>query len=314
MTEAHHRENPLEELRFALAEGDAEAAPNILGPSVFEAALAARSAGRPVDEPPAISPVEAFRRAVASLDGLLASLSPGQWHRPALRRLDVQQVVGHLTGVEYDFQAGLRTPDGPHGNPDHVASTDPLAAAQLGRSPMLTHDEWRVATTETLQVLGAVETSPARLGDVVTLHGLRMPLGPLLVVRTFELWTHEEDIRRAISRPLQAPDAASLRLMTDLAVAMLPAGMRRAGRPGDGRRARIVLTGPGGGTWQTQLGDSPDGSRADGPADVRIVVDATDFCRLVANRMDPATIATVVTGDDALARDCFTGATCLALD
>jgi hypothetical protein len=178
----------------------------------------------------------------------------------------------------------------------------------------MTHADWRVATTETLHMLDAVEASAAGLGAVVTLHGLHMPLGPLLVVRTFELWTHEEDIRRAVARPLQAPDPASLRLMTDLAVAMLPAGMRRAGRSGEGRRARIVLTGPGGGTWQTALGDTPDGSGPDGPVDVRIVVDATDFCRLVANRMDPATIATVVTGDDALARDCFTGATSLALD
>jgi hypothetical protein len=48
--------------------------------------------------------------------------------------------------------------------------------------------------------------------------------------------------------------------------------------------------------------------------DVRIVIDAVDFCRLVANRMDPATIATVVTGDDALAQDLFTGAASLALD
>jgi hypothetical protein len=48
--------------------------------------------------------------------------------------------------------------------------------------------------------------------------------------------------------------------------------------------------------------------------DVRIAMDAVDFWRLVANRMDPATIATVVTGDDALARDLFTGAASLALD
>ena len=73
-------------------------------------------------------------------------------------------------------------------------------------------------------------------------------------------------------------------------------------------------TGPGGGTWQTQLGTAPDGPQPEGPPDVRIVTDAVDFCRLVANRLDPAAIATVVTGDDALARALFTGATSLALD
>ena len=62
------------------------------------------------------------------------------------------------------------------------------------------------------------------------------------------------------------------------------------------------------------MGAEPGDSHPAGPVDVRIVVDAVDFCRLVANRMDPAEIATVVTGDDALALDLFTGAASLALD
>jgi uncharacterized protein (TIGR03083 family) len=319
MTDARHHHNPLDELHFALAEADAQSPTKGLAEAVFDAAMAARSAGRPVDEPSPISAVEAFRRAVASLDRLLMSLAPEHWHRRALRGLDVQRLVGHLTGVEHAFQAGLLSSDGPQGDADHVASTDGEAEAQRGRRPEVTLAQWRGATTATLRALERVETSPERLEDPVGLHGLRMPLGPLLVARTFELWTHEEDIRRATVRPLQAPDPASLRLMTELAVAMLPAGMRRANRPGRGRRARIVLTGTGGGTWQTQLGTAPgdsqpDGSAPEGRADVRVVVDAVDFCRLVANRMDPATIATVVTGDDALAQDLFVGAASLALD
>jgi uncharacterized protein (TIGR03083 family) len=319
MTELRRHDNPLEELHFALAEADAERPPKGLGATVLDAALTVRSAGRPVDEPAPISPVEAFRRAVTSVDELLRSLDPEEWQQPALRDLTVQQLVGHLTGVERDFQAGLGAPDGAQGDADHVASTDPVAVAQRGRPPSETHDEWRSATAESLRMLDAAETAKDELAKVVPLHGLRMPVGPLLVVRTFELWTHEEDIRRATTRPLQAPDGASLRLMTELAVAMLPSGMRRADRPGNGRWARIVLTGAGGGTWQTQLGTAPDvpepeGPQPEGPVDVRIVIDAVDFCRLVANRLDLAAIATVVTGDDALAQDLFTGAASLALD
>jgi uncharacterized protein (TIGR03083 family) len=319
MTETRRNDNPLEELHFALAEADAQLPPLGLGETVLDAALALRAAGRPVDEPSPISPIEAFRRAVASIDRLLTSLTPEEWHRPALRGLDVQQLVGHLTGVERDFQSGLRAGTDAPPDADHVTSTDPVAAAQRHRPSSETYAEWRAATAETEGGLDDAATAPAALGDVVTLHGLRMPLGPLLVVRTFELWTHEEDIRRATARPLQAPDLASLRLMTELAIAMLPAGMRSAQRPGNGRRARIVLTGTGGGTWQTKLGDDPHGPGpgdpgSDGPVDVRIVVDAVDFCRLVANRKDPAAIATVVTGDGALAEDLFAGAASLALD
>jgi uncharacterized protein (TIGR03083 family) len=189
-----------------------------------------------------------------------------------------------------------------------------MAAAQAGRDPSATWADWRAAAGDTLAALGDLEAAPGRGDDVTALHGLRMPIGPLLVVRTFELWTHEEDIRRATARPLQAPDAASLGLMTALAVSLLPAGMARADRSGRGRSARIVLTGPGGGTWQTGLGTPSDGPQPEGPVDVRIVVDAVDFCRLVANRIDPAALASVVTGDGALAQDLFAGASSLALD
>ena len=117
--------------------------------------------------------------------------------------------------------------------------------------------------------------------------------------------------------------------MTALGVALLPSGLARARPDSPARTARIVLTGPGGGTWQTSLArhasgetaDGPgdasaatEGSNGSGPVDVRIVVDTIDFCRLVANRMDPAALTAVVSGDGALARDVFVGAASLALD
>jgi len=314
MTPLPRQGDPLEELHFALEEGGAERPPHRLGQTVLESALAARSAGRPVGEPPPISPVEAFRRAVTAVDEVLTSLAPAEWRRPALRGLDVQHLVGHLTGVERDFHTGLTAPEGVHGDDDHVTATDPTVAAQSGRTPAETYDEWREAAAETLGALRDVEGSSAVIGAVVPLHGLHMPLGQLLVVRTFELWTHEEDIRRATGRALQPPDAASLRLMTDLAVAMLPGVMGGAERSGEGRVARIVLTGAGGGTWQMHLGSSPHAPSPEGSVDVRIVLDAVDFCRLVANRVDPAALAAVVTGDPVLATDLFVGAASLALD
>jgi len=317
MNAPRHDDNPLAELHFALAEADAQHPPTGLRETVLDAALAARTAGRPVDEPSPISPVEGFRRAVASFDRLLGTLDDEEWNRPALRDLDVQRLVGHLTGVERDFLTGMFDPDGVQIQSDHIASTDPIAAAQIGRSPAETYDQWRAATDATIDALAGVDTS-ARLDQPASLHGLHMSLGHLLVARTFELWTHEEDVRRATRRPLQAPDTASLRLMTELAITLLPVAMSRADRPVGDRSARIVLTGPGGGTWQTALGTAfgaePADSRPEGPVSVRIVVDAVEFCRLVANRADPEALAAVVTGDTSLASDLFAGLTTLALD
>ena len=48
--------------------------------------------------------------------------------------------------------------------------------------------------------------------------------------------------------------------------------------------------------------------------DVAIVADAVDFCRLVADRIDPAELGASVTGATALASAVLAGAAALALD
>jgi uncharacterized protein (TIGR03083 family) len=314
MTDLDTPANSFEELRFALAEGDALRPPAGLVDTVRFRAFETRPPGVPAGAPAPIDPRRAFERAVASLDALLGALGPDEWNRPALRDLDVQGLVGHLVGVERGFIVALEASDDAHADDDHIATTDPYARRQKGRTPFDTMSEWHATVEETAQLLDRVLSEPDGFDKPMALYGVRLGLGQLLVVRTFELWTHEEDIRRATGRDLPEPDAASLRLMTTLAVQLVPAGMARANVAGDGRSARLVLTGPGGGTWQLGLGLGDMGRSAEGPVDVRIVADAVDFCRLVANRLDPAGIAAVIAGDHGLARDLFAGVTTLALD
>ena len=317
MNKPSRNADPIEELQYALAEGFAEEPPTALGAAIAGVAVTSRPPGSPVDPAPPIAPAEGFRRAARSLDAVLDALGKDEWGTAAIRDLDVQGLVGHLIAVERDFQHALDDPDGPQADADHVVSTDPTAAEQSGRSPAETLHTWRGAMADTFDALEALEAAPARMADEVALYGMRLAIAPLLIVRTFELWTHEEDIRRTLGQPLQAPDASTLTLMTTLGIGMLGSGLARIDRSGDGRGQRIVLTGPGGGTWQTSLARRGPSARADtasGPVDVRIVVDAVDFCRLLANRIDPADLVAVVSGDGALARDVFAGAAALALD
>ncbi len=144
----------------------------------------------------------------------------------------------------------------------------------------------------------------------VRLHGMRLPLGALLVVRAFELWTHENDIRRAVGLPASVPDPATLRLMTDLAVRLLPVGVARVGGEGTPFDVHLVLTGPGGGTWDVVLGER---GAVDLP-EVAIVADAVDFCRLVADRIGAGELGAHVTGATELASTVLSGAAALALD
>ncbi|MGD0605395.1 MAG: hypothetical protein ABSA53_17550 [Streptosporangiaceae bacterium] len=142
----------------------------------------------------------------------------------------------------------------------------------------------------------------------VAMHGMRLPLSALLVVRAFELWTHDNDIRRAVGLPVTVPDPSTLALMTRLAAGLLPYAAARTGLR-EPVNVRLVLTGPGGGTWDIAVGEGqPD------PVSIRIVADAAGFCRLVANRVTPADLDPHVTGDPGRAAGVLAAASALALD
>jgi len=102
-----------------------------------------------------------------------------------------------------------------------------------------------------------------------------------------------------------------LRLMSDLAARMLPYAAARMGlHPVD---VHLVLTGPGGGTWDVAVGPG-EGGPGEGGQDVAIVTDAVGFCRLAANRATPADLDLHVTGDPGRAADVLAAASTLALD
>jgi uncharacterized protein (TIGR03083 family) len=300
----------LGELRFALAEGDALPVPAQLRAKVIARSLRERAAGTPSVRPPHISGERSLVLAVRQMDALLGELTPEEWRRPALRDLDVQGLVGHLLAVEDGFADSLEGVSDAAADVDHVASTQPVAEAQAGRAPGETLEDWRGATQRTVAALRAAT------GPSPSFYGIRLPLDDLLVVRAFEVWIHHEDIRRATHRPLAAPDDASLARMTSLGVMLLPVGIAIAGRERRNGAVHLVITGPGGGTWDVPF----DGSPAVAPTPRRrtreasVVVDGAAFCRVVGNRADLATSGARVAGTTAAAADLFTAAAALALD
>jgi uncharacterized protein (TIGR03083 family) len=284
--------------------GIERAVPDGLRARVLGASRQVRPAGKTVPEVMEISPVEAFSRAADALYQTLRALREEDWRRPAIRDLDVQGLVGHLTGVEHDLRRALAG-DPAVGQADHVESTQAAARRQAGRHPAQTLSEWRRAVARTL----AEVTAAADPGVVVAIHGVRLPLHAFLVGRAFELWTHENDIRLTTGLQATVPEAPTLALMTRLAASLLPFAAVASGLC---KRARLhlVLTGPGGGTWDIGVGeDSPSE-----PAEVSIVADAVSFCRLVANRAEPAGIGAHICGDRTAAAGLLAAAATLALD
>jgi uncharacterized protein (TIGR03083 family) len=251
---------------------------------------------------PEDSPTEAFAHAVDAFAQMLSLLRPGDWRQPVLRDLDVQGLVGHLTGVERDVQRGIAG-DPEVGSADHVQSTQPAALEQAGRPAEATLAQWRESADRTLTLAGESD-----LDALVAIYGIALPLGDLLVARTFELWTHENDIRSVTGQSLSAPAPSTLRPMTKLATALLPFGaaITNLNEP---IGVHLVLTGPGGGTWDVAVGDA-----ASDPAPVGIVTDVVGFCRLFANRISPSDLELHVTGDQRKATSVLAAAAALALD
>jgi hypothetical protein len=107
------------------------------------------------------------------------------------------------------------------------------------------------------------------------------------------------------------PDAATLRLMTALAARLLPVGVARASADDPPLDLHLVLTGDGGGTWDVALGAR---TGADGVPALAVVADAVDFCRVVANRLEPGALRPHLTGAVDHAERVFAGAAALAFD
>jgi len=113
--------------------------------------------------------------------------------------------------------------------------------------------------------------------------GLRRPVRDALVQRAFETWVHAEDLRLALRLDRRPPAAADLRPIVELGVSLLPLAMARGGGPSPGPTVRLVLTGAGGGEWEVAGSTAGDGS----PVAAALVTDVTDFCRLMAGRIEP---------------------------
>ena len=277
--------------------------PIALRERVMAASLLARGVGETVPAVREIAADEALARAADAFYGLLGALSDEGWKTDALRGLDVQGLVGHMIGVEHDTHRALAG-DPAVADAEHVESTQDWAVRQADRSPALTRDEWRRAAEVTLELARAADGAPE---GRLAVHRMRLPLGDLLVVRAFELWVHDNDIRRAVGLPPSVPDPPVLRLMSDLAARMLPYAAARMGLPP--ADVHLVLTGTGGGTWDVAIGEEAAGRES-----LAIVADAVGFCRLAANRVTPAELGPHITGAEGRAVSVLAAVSTLALD
>ena len=287
---------------------EADAPPADLAARTFATAFARRPPGTAGS---ISGPIAAYRGQMDELTALLGTLAPADWAAPTVTGFTVHGLVAHLLAIEayVATRLGVDPPPpqdafvAPEGTEhDHRAMTEPTVAAHAGDDPADTVAEWRRLVDANLAHLATL--GEKGLTARVSLHGLDLSVQSMIGTRIFEVWTHTDDIRRAIGRAVEAPATDRLRLMSNIAVRALPLGLLLAGIDDSGRTVRMVLTGAGGGEWLQPLtvGAEP------GEPDAIFVADVVDFCRLAAQRLGPDEITHRVEGDHGVGRAVLIGA------
>jgi uncharacterized protein (TIGR03083 family) len=259
-----------------------------------------------------LSSLRAYISTAAELAELLESLAPADWTaRTPVEGVDVRALVEHLVAVERYVlgQLGRRPRLEAPRREDHWTLATALA------TDMRHEAEAFVAKTWWSEVLGVVAAS-GELGPdhAVSYHHLAGSLRGLLVVRTFELWTHGDDVRQATGRPLNSLDEARLSLMVNQLMRVLPLGMALTNSSQPGRTAKLHLTGPGGGSFDVPLAAGEDAGTGSDEPDLTLTTAVIDLCRLAAGRLAPEALDVVVEGDGALLAHILVGATAFAAD
>ncbi|MCB1017858.1 MAG: maleylpyruvate isomerase family mycothiol-dependent enzyme [Acidimicrobiales bacterium] len=280
------------------ATGDGAAADPDATEAVVRAATEARPAGRDLGlagTAPA-GAADAYAETASAFSGLtdelVADLAADDWDRPVdAYPWTVHELLVHLLAVERYFAAVLGLAEPPaDGAPidDHLRLAEPLWATWRERPPEEAAAEWRAVAAEVRRHLA--EGGEPRLEDRVAFHGIDASIRSVTVVRAFELWTHGDDLRRAVGWPSQPPSPAVLHTMADWSVGAWPAADALLRPDAPPWSARVVLTGAGGGTWVVDRGPA-------GTGDLLVVADVVDYCRMASRRLAPDALDAVVEGD-----------------
>lgn len=242
-------------------------------------------------------------------------LTPEQWEAPTeCPGWSAGDVVRHLAWIEA-FLAGR--PQEPH-EPDWAAL--PHVRSDFGRLTETGVDVRRdhAQADVCIELDGLIDVRLAQLmavdpldlaTEVMGVFGKPVPLQGLLRVRTFDVWTHEQDIRRATGLPgnLGTPGAHVSAVQL---VRSLPFVLARNLDAPPGTSMRVTVTGAVAFEHWSTVDDEGRGSVLDAlgvpdEATVALDTDWETFARLGTGRLDvedPAVLARVtLTGDGDLA-------------
>jgi len=231
---------------------------------------------------------------------VIGTLTRDDEHLVTVNGLSAHNLVVHLVAVESMIVEALGGVSGHDDAPADIEGRTAAVLLKFARRPLGDAvDEWE-------RLIGLVRLYADDPSRSVSWRGGTLSAGDLLVARSFEIWTHRDDLRRARGEQLEPPEPQGLTLMSDLSVRWLPLGLELVGRVRPGETARLELTGPGGGNWTVPLGlDMPPAL----PEPVAVVrVDVVDWCLVAAERLSAGDVGVEVSGDESVAADLLAAA------
>jgi uncharacterized protein (TIGR03083 family) len=248
--------------------------------------------------------VDLWWTAVGDFTTYVRGLGEAHWREPTdLDGWDVAAVVAHVAHLE-SVVAGHPHEQVDIGTPAHVKSlmgsfTEEGVVARRGRTRDELLSEIAVTTTERRDELLADLPDPE-----VPAPGVFGMLGwdnrTLLSNRPFDIWMHEQDLRRATggSARLDGPVAEHVIAVLQRSLGYV-VGKRTDAAPGDS--VRLVVDGCAPVT--VLVGDDGRAARAEvADPTATITLDREAFIVLAGGRRTPEQVAASVAGDEALAR------------
>jgi uncharacterized protein (TIGR03083 family) len=265
----------------------------------------------------AASTVDVHRIELERFEMLLRRLTPEQWQSGVQPKefegWTIHDLAAHITSNEGLFAQLLEaTVEGVDIPETHNVNVDRTMAA-IARHRLLDPS----ATIAELQACAAATDAVVRnlsedeLERDLSWWGNDMRILTVLIVRSFETWTHADDIRRALGLAQLPPPAPSLKTMSTLASGWTGLMVLAAGHDHQGRSVRLDLTGAGGGSHHVDLTLEARDLQGIEP-DAVITLDVVDYCRAIGDRFIGGPISYEVTGDVELARDVVSSLNALA--
>lgn len=259
--------------------------------------------------------INAWEQTARSVVELCAGLPDADWNRPTeCPGWSVRDCVSHIIGMEREAMGEPQ--------PWHQLPRDLLhVRTEIQRHMEVPVDIRRCHTppemiAELSEVIDRAAVAVRNDGrgadeEMDTPFGMRRPRRTVLAMRAFDLWAHEQDIRRAVGRPGNL-DGAAAELSRDWILAAMPRVVAREAAAPAGSTVLFDVSGPIAFSRVVAVDADRRGALSGEVPEqptVSLGMDSETFVRLACGRVKPDAVEVKVEGSEPLARRILTAMT-----